>query len=429
LIKPLNIYFIATGSWYLSYGMQSVVFAWLVTIILNETPDKVGLAQMAYLLPGTIFILIGGSIADQFGGRKIALIAQCAAASMAAGLALSMALTSFTYDKFLVFAVCMGCSQAILTPARDGLLPLVADGQIQRRVVQASMIQFGIQMIGFVLASMADAVGAVMMLAVQSIVLSVGAVAYFFLEVPLVKSARTQARMLNQLRASISEGFRSVIASPGMRMVVLQNCAMGIFFMGSYIVTVPLLIREVYNGSSTELSLINAVNSLGLFLTILVLLRVGEIKRQGRALLIAQGFGALVLSLAAIQVSFVTLMGILFVWGMCGGMAMTMARTIMQEQSDEHQRGRMMGFYAFSFMGSGPIGALLSGYLVAWFGPSASLADCLIVHARRRRARWHPIEPLAPQPQSQGLIHNAIKPSPAVMTRSIRRPFGFQGRP
>lgn len=374
MIKPLNIYFIATGSWYLSYGMQSVVFAWLVTIILNETPDKVGLAQMAYLLPGTIFILIGGSIADQFGGRKIALIAQCAAASMAAGLAVSMALTSFTYDKFLVFAVCMGCSQAILTPARDGLLPLVADGQIQRRVVQASMIQFGIQMIGFVLASMADTVGAVMMLAVQSIVLSVGAVAYYYLEVPLVKSARTQARMLNQLRASIIEGFRSVIASPGMRMVVLQNCAMGIFFMGSYIVTVPLLIREVYNGSSTELSLINAANSLGLFLTIVVLLRVGDIKRQGRALLIAQGFGALVLSLAAIQVSFITLMGILFVWGMCGGMAMTMARTIMQEQSDEHQRGRMMGFYAFSFMGSGPIGALLSGYLVAWFGPSTSLA-------------------------------------------------------
>ena len=98
MIKPLNIYFIATGSWYLSYGMQSVVFAWLVTIILNETPDKVGLAQMAYLLPVTIFILIGGSIADQFGGRKIALIAQCAAASMAAALAVSMALTSFNFS-------------------------------------------------------------------------------------------------------------------------------------------------------------------------------------------------------------------------------------------------------------------------------------------------------------------------------------------
>ncbi|MEJ6670313.1 MAG: MFS transporter [Pseudomonadales bacterium] len=395
MIKPLHVYFIATGSWYLSYGMQSVVFAWLVTIILNETPDKVGLAQMAYLLPGTIFILIGGSIADQFGGRKIAMIAQCAAASIAAGLALAMALTSFTYDKFLVFAVCMGCSQAILTPARDGLLPLVADGQIQRRVVQASMIQFGIQMIGFVLASMADTVGAVMMLAVQSLILSIGAIAYYRLDVPLVKSARTQARILNQLVESITEGFRSVMASPGMRMVVLQNCAMGIFFMGSYIVTVPLLIREVYSGSSTELSLINAANSLGLFLTIVVLLRVGDIKRQGRALLVAQGIGALVLSAAAIQVSFITLMAILFVWGMCGGIAMTMARTIMQEQSDEHQRGRMMGFYAFSFMGSGPIGALLSGYLVTWFGPSITLAIAslsmfvVVVLVGTRSNLWH----------------------------------------
>jgi len=33
----------------------------------------------------------------------------------------------------------------------------------------------------------------------------------------------------------------------------------------------------------------------------------------------------------------------------------------------------MMAFYAFSFMGAGPLGALLSGYLVTWFGPLAAL--------------------------------------------------------
>ena len=88
-------------------------------------------------------------------------------------------------------------------------------------------------------------------------------------------------------------------------------------------------------------------------------------------------------------------MAILFVWGMCGGIAMTMARTIMQEQSDEHQRGRMMGFYAFSFMGSGPIGALLSGYLVTWFGPSITLAIAslsmfvVVVLVGTRSNLWH----------------------------------------
>jgi len=33
-----------------------------------------------------------------------------------------------------------------------------------------------------------------------------------------------------------------------------------------------------------------------------------------------------------------------------------------------------MSFYSFAFMGSGPIGALVNGYLVQWIGPRAALA-------------------------------------------------------
>ncbi len=52
---------------------------------------------------------------------------------------------------------------------------------------------------------------------------------------------------------------------------------------------------------------------------------------------------------------------------------MTMSRTIMQEQAPEAMRGRVMSFYSFSFMGAGPIGALLSGYLVEELGPELAL--------------------------------------------------------
>jgi MFS family permease len=52
---------------------------------------------------------------------------------------------------------------------------------------------------------------------------------------------------------------------------------------------------------------------------------------------------------------------------------MTMSRTIMQEQAPETMRGRVMSFYSFSFMGAGPIGALLSGYLVEELGPELAL--------------------------------------------------------
>ena len=52
---------------------------------------------------------------------------------------------------------------------------------------------------------------------------------------------------------------------------------------------------------------------------------------------------------------------------------MTMSRTIMQETAPDGQRGRMMAFFAFSFMGSGPVGAIFSGFLVDWVGPGNAL--------------------------------------------------------
>ena len=61
--------------------------------------QNVGFAQMAYLIPGTLLILLGGSVADHFGGRRIAIIGQLLAALMAAGLALTMWLTELTYPS------------------------------------------------------------------------------------------------------------------------------------------------------------------------------------------------------------------------------------------------------------------------------------------------------------------------------------------
>jgi len=372
-LKPLHAYFVATGSWFLAFGLQSVLFAYLVTLVLNESAERVGFAQMAYLIPGTLLILLGGSVADHFGGGRIAIIGQLLAALMAAGLALTMWLTELTYPLFILFAISMGCAQAILTPARDGLLPVVAGGMIQRRVMQASLIQFGMQMVGLLLASLTDSIGVLYMLAGQSVILLVGVMAYAKLDIVTPTTSQFEISFVKQLRFMVLEGFRSVVASRPMRMVVLQNVAMGLFFMGSYIVTLPLLIRDIYDGTAVSLSWVNAANSLGLFLAISVLLKLGDVQKQGRALIISQWFGSLVLVIAGFKFGFEVLVLNLFVWGMCGGVAMTMSRTIMQEHAPADQRARMMAFYALSFMGAGPLGALLSGYLVTWFGPLVAL--------------------------------------------------------
>jgi MFS family permease len=158
-----------------------------------------------------------------------------------------------------------------------------------------------------------------------------------------------------------------------MRTVVIQNVAMAMFFMGCFIVCFPLAVREVFNGSSSSLGLLNGLNSAGLALTILVMLRIGYVKRAGRALLVAQALGSIVLILSGSVESFTVFVVLVFCWGLCGGAAMPMSRTMMQELAPPAQRARVMSFYAFSFMGAGPIGTLFAGYLSELVGPQMAI--------------------------------------------------------
>ena len=77
---------------------------------------------MTLLLPGTLLILIGGSYADRFGGRRVAAIAQGFAALAILFLIAVLVVDSLSYTAMLVYGVMMGCAVAFVTPARDGLL-------------------------------------------------------------------------------------------------------------------------------------------------------------------------------------------------------------------------------------------------------------------------------------------------------------------
>ena len=368
-MRPLQYYLLGTGTWFLAFGIQGVMFAWLVTMVLRESPENVGLAQMALLLPGTLLILIGGSYADRFGGRRIAMLAQLLAAVAPLLLVVALLLDRLSFSTMIGYALLMGLAQAFVTPARDGLLSQVAEGRVQRTVMLTSIIQFGLQIVGFGVASLADIGGPVPILLIQAFVLSAGVIAFSRIHNQRVGGSGPAPALWR----SVVEGGRTVLASPAMRMIVVQNLAMGVFFMGSYIVTMPLLIREVFDGSARDLAFMNACNSLGLVATIVLLLRLGDVHRQGRALLLSQGVGALVLGVAAFAGSYPLFLLALFFWGICGGVAMTMSRTIMQEQAPEAQRGRVMSFYSFSFMGAGPIGAVFNGFLVDQIGPQMAL--------------------------------------------------------
>ena len=373
-MRPLHLYLAGTASWFASHGIQGVMFAWLVAIVLRESPQMVGVAQMAMLMPALLFMLIGGSLADHYGGRRTAVLAQALAVVPVLGLLLVLAAERLTFGIMVGYALMMGFAQAFVTPARDGLLNQVAQGRIQGAVVRVTMIQFGAQLIAFVIVgTLTDRVGPIPVIAFQATVLTLGVLAMSRIPVAIPMRSGTDTAVWRDLFASVATGFITVMRSVRMRMVVIQNFAVGLFFMGSYIVTIPLTVRDVYGGSAGDLAMVNAANSLGLVLTAFLLTRVGHIRRQGRTLLLAHAAGAVMLCLAGAGFDFAVFAGCIFLWGGCGGVAMSMARAIMQEQAPYDQRGRVMAFFSFSIMGAGPFGALLAGALVEWWGPGNAL--------------------------------------------------------
>tara|TARA_B100000900_G_scaffold396480_1_gene395810 strand:- start:9 stop:1217 length:1209 start_codon:yes stop_codon:yes gene_type:complete len=372
MLQPKTAYLTAISAWYGAFGMQSVVFAWLVTMVLREPAERVGLAQMSLLLPGMLLILIAGVLADRIGQRRQAAWSQLFAGLMPLLLALAVYVQALSFTVMIVYALLMGCASAFLTPARDGLLNHVAGENVQRTVMQASLCQFGFQILGYSFAGLADVVGAESILLVQSVVLLLGVWAYLQLR-EVAQSGAAAEHGQQDVLTSLRDGARTVFSNPLMRTVMLQNIAMGCFFMGAFIVGFPLVMRDVFAGSSGDLAVLNALNSLGLVVSIAALLLLGFVARAGRALVFAQALGSVVLLSTGLVNNQPFFMFLVFVWGICGGIAMPMSRTLMQQLAPPAQRARVMSFYAFSFMGAGPIGTLFCGYLANLFGPQQAI--------------------------------------------------------
>jgi MFS family permease len=391
----LALYLLGTGSWFAALGVQSVLFAWLVTVSLHETPEKVGLAQFCMMLPTLCLILFGGVLADRVGGARVALVAQGLACVPVLSLALVVGLDGLVYPLILLYALCMGAIQAFVTPARDGLLSQIAGARIQRTVVLASLVQFGVQILGFGVAGLADGIGAAPVLTLQAVLLAAGAVAFAALGARLRRAdvaAGTPPPARPALGAALREGFATVAAAPPLRAVVAMNVCVGLFFMGAFQVGVPLLVREVHDGTSGQLALVNTAHMLGIVATTVMLLQLGDIDRRGRALILGVLAGAGALAGMGLASSLWALLAFNGLWGIAGGVVMSMSRTIMQEAAPPDRRGRVMAFFSLSFMGAGPLGALLSGFLVDAAGvhlalviPGAVIAACALVLALRTR--------------------------------------------
>ena len=366
--KPANTltpYLIAQGTQFAAGGMMAVIFPWLIVHELHESQMRVGLAQALVNLPFLFLILVAGAVADGRDLRRFLPRIQLAMAMFPILLALIIAVQGLSFFSATALLFVMSVFGSFATPARDALLSHVTPHSlgIARASALAVAATFGGQVLGTLAAASASSIGAVPLLACQSALLVVSALmtARLVLVTPFILKSDAEGPR-TKLLDDLLDGLRVTWSSERLRTLILYLILGAPLFNGMFLVGVPLMVRDVFHGSSAMLSILITAFLVGLTVSSFAFSRQRPVERPGRLLMLLSTNNVLVFVLAHFTQTSEFFAVLMLAWGLTSGVAMSLTRGMIQIAAPHAYRARVMSMLQFSQMAGGPLGALLFGF-------------------------------------------------------------------
>jgi MFS family permease len=373
-LPELPLYYVLVALYFFAFGMQFVLFPSLVAFSLEATATGVGLAQSALSAPMFCLLLFGGLLAERArAGPTLALLQVCFAFA-AIALSTIVAAGALTYSILVVYAILVGACAAFMMPVRDAALNgvVIRETELGRATPIATAaatttaVQIGAQIAGILVAGLAGA-SLPALLGLQALTLSVGAAIALFLKAPKPTGhEHTIAGALRDIGDGLAYSFRNPVMSP----MLISAAYVGVFVIGSFQVLFPLIIRDAYGGDAqSRLGALFATFWSASFVSAVVLSRLKPLLRPGRALIASHLISAAALFSFAFHKPFMWFVGIVVIWGLAAGVAISTSRTITQGAAGQQYLGRVLAVYSMGFMGGAPIGSAMVGFAAGELGP------------------------------------------------------------
>lgn len=373
-LPELPLYYLLVALYFFAFGMQFVLFPTLVAFSLEATAAGVGLAQSALSAPMFCLLLFGGLLAERAkAGPTLAMLQVCFALASIA-LAVVIAADALTYAILVAYAIVVGACAAFMMPVRDAALNGVVlrergrgrHTSIAAAAATTTAVQIGAQIAGILVAGLAGA-SLSALLGLQALAVSIGAAIALLLQAPKPSGhEHTIAGALRDIGDGLAHSFRNAIMSP----MLISSAYVGVFVIGSFQVLFPLIIRDAYGGDAqSRLGALFATFWGASFVSAVILSRLKPLQRPGRALIVSHLVSAGALFTFAVHKPFLWFVGVVVIWGLAAGVAISMSRTIVQGAADPQYLGRVLAVYSMGFMGGAPIGSALVGFAASELGP------------------------------------------------------------
>ena len=376
-LPPFTAYLLAVTGWFFGFGLQTTLFPGVINYTLQETPERLGMAQAALTLPMLVLLPLAGVLAERFDRRAIMFRFHLLAAAAAGLLAILLLQDRLGYWLLVGYALVAGTAGAFVMPARDSAVNPVTrttqrmgrrDFTLQKAVILASLVQFAAQIAGMGAGFLAGLFGPGPLFAAQAVGLLIGAASALLM--PRLRTTHTGGEPV--LR-SLADGMKAVIRSNVLAPMTLVMMAVGCLIVGGgFFVIVPTLVRDAYDGGYGLLAFLLVAFWVGAFTGNVMLARSGAIERPGRILMLAQLVTVVSMGMLALPMPLIALFILVFGWGLGGGVAISLSRAVVQENAPSDKVARVMSVYQLGLFGGMPLGALVMGFIVAELGPRAS---------------------------------------------------------
>ncbi len=363
-----------------------IVFAWAGTQMqlwsllwhirtLTDQPIALGTVGLIRVLPTILLSLLAGAAADTFNRRSVMFVTQ----SVMVLVSLSFGLLTVGGGLALwqIYAL-VGVQALAVTfdlPARQSLVPHLVPA---RELPNA----LSLQTMGFQVGGLAGpALSGVLIdrWGLQTAYLvSASCVAVMVLSLAALgavgpgKETAARGRPWGMGLEAIRDGLRFTFRHPLILSSMFLDFLATLFTRADTLM--PIIARDILGVGPVAYGWLSSAQAIGAALAGLLLSQAGEIRYQGRLLLVSVvmiGVGAVGFGLSR---WFPLTMAALIVIGASDAVSSIIRNTLRQLQTPDRMRGRMVGVNQMFFMGGPQLGELKSGLLGQWLGVPLAVA-------------------------------------------------------
>ena len=349
------------GTW-----MQQIAQPWVV-LSLSNSPFWVGLDSFALNVPGLLFTIAGGVLADRFDRRRLVLILQLMQFACVLLLVALLATGALQVWMIVCISFFVGLTDSLSNPSFQTIIPSLVPAEDIPRAVSLNSTQFNLSRI------LGPAIAGVIIVKFGAVVcFSANAASYFpFLlsvwfiyprkqKQPAQQTEVIQQKPIEQL-AEITRLLRIPHISLPLMITFITN-----LFCGPLVTFCPVLIKNVFHAQVGNFGWAMAAFGCGGLLGAGVSF-IPLPKQFARNRLAA--VAAIILALTVVAIAFNRSLVLLSVLLVCAGAALTVANisvnTFLQQNATNINRGRVASLYQLALYGGISLGGLLTGFVVA----------------------------------------------------------------